>query len=74
MQIELIHQQDDTPSIFTEFLTANGAGFHQLAYWTDDFETTMRAVGNAGWPVVWSGGRDTAFDSPMSNRRTRPPR
>ena len=56
MQIELIRQEDDTPSIFTEFLTAHGPGFHQLAYWTTDFEDTMREVEKAGWPVVWSGG------------------
>ncbi|MDT5243209.1 MAG: hypothetical protein QOD36_585 [Mycobacterium sp.] len=56
MQVELIHQEDDTPSIFTEFLDANGPGLHQLAYWTEDFDTTMKAVADAGWPVVWSGG------------------
>jgi len=56
MQIELIHQHDDTPSIFTEFLAAHGPGFHQLAYWAKDFDATMKAVADAGWPVVWSGG------------------
>jgi hypothetical protein len=56
LQVELIYQHDDTPSIFTEFLAANGPGYHQLAYWTEDFETTMKAVEDAGWPVVWSGG------------------
>jgi hypothetical protein len=33
LQVELIHQQGDIPSIFTEFLTSRGEGFHQLAYW-----------------------------------------
>ena len=56
MQVELIQQQDDTPSIFTEFLASNGPGYHQLAYWTEDFDATMKAVADAGWPVVWSGG------------------
>ena len=56
MQIELIHQHDETPSIFTEFLAAHGPGFHQLAYWAEDFDETMKAVADAGWPVVWSGG------------------
>ena len=56
MQIELIHQQDATPSIFTEFLDRQRSRLHQLAYWTKDFTDTMRAVENAGWPVVWSGG------------------
>ena len=58
LQVELIHQHGDTPSIFTEFLAARGEGFHQLAYWTADFDATMRSVSNAGWPVVWSGGAD----------------
>ncbi len=56
MQVELIQQDDDTPSIFTEFLESSRPGFHQLAYWTADFEATMRKVEHAGWPVVWSGG------------------
>ncbi|WP_442928505.1 VOC family protein [Mycobacterium sp. JS623] len=47
---------DDTPSIFTEFLAAKGPGYHQLAYWAEDFDETMKAVEGAGWPVVWSGG------------------
>ena len=56
MQIELIYQHDEAPSIFTEFLAANGPGYHQFAYWAEDFEATMEAVENAGWPVVWAGG------------------
>jgi hypothetical protein len=56
LQLELIQQEDDTPSIFTEFLAANGPGYHQLAYWTEDFNATMTAVEDAGWPVIWSGG------------------
>jgi len=58
LQVELIHQECDTPSIFTEFLADGRRGFHQLAYWTEDFDATMRAVADAGWPVVWSGGED----------------
>ena len=56
MQVELIQQQDDTPSIFTEFLESSGPGYHQLAYWIEDFDDTMKSVLDAGWPVVWSGG------------------
>jgi hypothetical protein len=58
LQVELIHQDDDTPSIFTEFLAGGEEGFHQLAYWTEDFDATMHTVTGAGWPVVWSGGED----------------
>ncbi|MDT7765076.1 MAG: hypothetical protein QOC63_4496, partial [Mycobacterium sp.] len=56
LQVELIQQEDDTPSIFTEFVASGGPGYHQLAYWTEDFNATMDAVAEAGWPVVWSGG------------------
>jgi catechol 2,3-dioxygenase-like lactoylglutathione lyase family enzyme len=58
MQLEVIQQQDETPSIFTEFLAAGREGFHQFAYWTEDFDATMQVVEDAGWPVVWSGGED----------------
>jgi hypothetical protein len=60
LQIEVIHQQDDTPSIFTEFLSSSREGFHQLAWWTDDFDATLRGAEVAGWPVVWWGGEDEA--------------
>ncbi|MBL7500840.1 VOC family protein [Frankia sp. CNm7] len=55
LQVELICQEDDTPSIYTEFLESGSEGFHQLAWWTTDFDATMRSVDAAGWPVVWSG-------------------
>ena len=58
MQLELIHQTNDTPSTYTEFLANHGEGFNQLCWWTDDFEATMAAIRAAGWPVVWEGGED----------------
>lgn len=56
MQIEVIHQDDDSPSIYSEFTDAGGDGYHQLAYWADDFDAALAAGQGAGWPVVWSGG------------------
>nr|MDT0665347.1 VOC family protein [Micromonospora sp. DSM 115978] len=55
LQIEVISQSDDTPSIYTEFLDSGRDGFHQLAWWADDYDTTLKAVADAGWPVVWTG-------------------
>jgi glyoxalase/bleomycin resistance protein/dioxygenase superfamily protein len=55
MQIELIQQHDDTPSIYREFIEAHGEGFHQYAYWPTDFDGVMERAAAAGWPVVWSG-------------------
>jgi catechol 2,3-dioxygenase-like lactoylglutathione lyase family enzyme len=58
LQLELIQQHGDTPSVYTEFLADRGPGFHQLAYWPTDYDATMRAVNDAGWPVVWAGAED----------------
>lgn len=58
LQVELISQGDDTPSIYTEFLDSGREGFHQLAWWATDFDAAMRSIEAAGWPVVWSGGED----------------
>lgn len=55
LQVELIQQHCDTPSIFTEFLESNGEGFHQLAWWVEDFDDTVAAAVAAGYPVVWQG-------------------
>jgi hypothetical protein len=62
MQIELIQQHDDTPAIYREFLDAGSEGFHQLAWWIDDFDAMMHKAAAAGWPIVWSGkGGETRF-------------
>lgn len=55
MQIELIQQHDDAPSIYREFLDAGREGFHQLAWWAADFDATSRRAEKAGWPIVYSG-------------------
>jgi hypothetical protein len=60
LQLELIQQHDGTPSVFTEFLEAHGSGFHQFAWWITDFDDAVAAAETAGWPVVWTGGEDTA--------------
>jgi hypothetical protein len=58
LQIEVIHQEDDTPSVFTEFLASGREGFHQFAWWAEDFGGALDDARAAGWPVVWSGGED----------------
>ncbi|MFD4510218.1 VOC family protein [Streptomyces sp. NPDC058464] len=55
LQIELIQPDDETPSIYTEFLASGREGYQQLAWWVDDLDTAVQAVVRAtGWPVVWS--------------------
>jgi hypothetical protein len=55
LQIELVQQHGDAPSIYTEFLADGREGFHQIAYWAEDFEQAVAAGRAAGWPVVWEG-------------------
>ena len=55
LQVELIEQEDDSPSIYREFLDAGQEGFHHLAWWVEDFEGVARAAEDAGWPVVHAG-------------------
>jgi hypothetical protein len=54
LQLELIEQEDDSPSIYREFLEAGGEGFHHLAWWVEDFDEASRAAGDA-WSVVHAG-------------------
>src|SRR5262245_34149964 len=56
MQLELIQQHGDTPSIYREFRDAGGDGYHQLAWWTPDFDALLARAEAAAWPVVYSGG------------------
>jgi hypothetical protein len=55
LQVELIVQEDDSPSIYREFLDSGREGFHHLAWWAEDFEGVARAAEHAAWPVVHAG-------------------
>jgi hypothetical protein len=55
MQIELIQQHDETPSIYREFMVATGGGFNQIAYWVEDVDAVRAAAVAAGWAEVWRG-------------------
>ncbi len=55
LQVELIEQEDDSPSIYREFLDEGRQGFHHLAWWAEDFDAVAGAAGDAGWPLVHAG-------------------
>ncbi len=55
LQVELIQQHDDAPSIYREFLDSGRRGFHHVAFWTEDFDRTVAASEAEGWPVVHGG-------------------
>jgi hypothetical protein len=54
MQIELLQQHDDGPSIFREFLDAHGEGYNQLSWWATDFDAVLGRAEAAGWRLVFS--------------------
>jgi hypothetical protein len=73
MQIELIQQENDTPSIYTEFLESGHEGFHQFAWWVDDFDSALGAATSQGWPIVWSGGGENGSASYAYLERSKGP-
>ncbi len=52
VQIELIHQLDDRPSVYREFLDRQGPGFHQLCTVTADYDGTKAYYEQLGYPLV----------------------
>ncbi len=69
VQIELIQQLDDSPSMYRDFLEAGNEGLQHVAYWTTDFQELLdRAIGQ-GFTVGQEGsiggerGRFVYFDT-----------
>jgi catechol 2,3-dioxygenase-like lactoylglutathione lyase family enzyme len=69
LQIELIQQRNDAPSMYRDFLAAGREGLQHVAYWTNDFETDLARCLAAGFVVGQSGvagganGRFVYFDT-----------
>lgn len=55
LQIELIQQRNDAPSMYRDFLEAGHEGLQHLAYWTRQFEADLARVLRAGYAVGQSG-------------------
>lgn len=69
LQIELIAQHNDAPTLYREFLDAHPQGGQQhLGFWLDDFEPARQRALDEGWEVGHEGrmwGIDFAyFESP----------
>jgi hypothetical protein len=52
VQIELVHQFDDSPSVYRELFPANGNGLHQLCTMTHDFDGTKAHYEALGYEVT----------------------
>jgi hypothetical protein len=55
MQIELISQLEEGPSMFRELVPAGRSGLHHMSTYTQNFEADLEHYRNAGVEVVFSG-------------------
>jgi catechol 2,3-dioxygenase-like lactoylglutathione lyase family enzyme len=68
LQIELIQQRNDAPSMYRDFLAAGHEGLQHVAYWTEEFDAGLERAAAAGWQIGQSGhigenGRFVYFDT-----------
>jgi hypothetical protein len=64
LQIELIQQRNDSPSMYRDFLAAGREGLQHVAYWTRDFDDDFERIQKLGYEVGQSGhvgGADGRF-------------
>lgn len=55
LQIELIQQRNDAPSMYRDFLNAGHEGLQHLAYWTKSFDDDLARFLRAGYTVGHEG-------------------
>lgn len=69
LQIELIQQRNDAPSMYRDFLAAGREGLQHLAFWPDELDVALKDAEAAGFRVGQSGeigerGRFVYLESP----------
>lgn len=55
LQIELIQQRNDAPSMYRDFLQAGHEGLQHVAYWTRHFAEDLARVLKAGYAIGQEG-------------------
>jgi hypothetical protein len=69
LQIELIQQRNDAPSMYLEFLAAGGEGMQHMSYWTREYQALYDRALALGYRVGQEGqiggekGRFAYFDT-----------
>lgn len=69
LQIELIEQRNDAPSMYKEFIDAGREGLQHMSYWTTDYQTLYDRALQLGYKVGQEGqiggeqGRFAYFDT-----------
>ena len=67
LQIELIQQRNDAPSMYRDFLQAGHEGLQHVAYWTRDFDADLERALAGGYPIGHSGQVGGAKEPEMSS-------
>ncbi|OUZ10316.1 hypothetical protein BHE97_08200 [Aeromicrobium sp. PE09-221] len=70
MQIELIQQHDDVPTVYNAFLEHSPGGVQHTAYWTTEFDEKCRHLTDRGYVNAMDGrmgtkGRYAYFEHPQ---------
>ena len=55
LQIELIQQRNEAPSMYRDFLAAGHEGLQHVAYWTRTFDDDLHRILDAGYAIGQSG-------------------
>lgn len=55
MQIEIMRQNDDTPSLYREWREADGQGLHHICVLTDDMDRARTIMTAAGAEIIFEG-------------------
>ena len=69
LQIELIQQRNDAPSMYREFLDAGREGLQHMSWWTNDYQTLYDKALSLGYKIGHEGqiggeqGRFAYFDT-----------
>ena len=67
LQIELIAQRNEAPTMYQEFLDAGREGLQHLSWWPDDYDAAVERGLEQGWEVgqhgAIPGGRFVYFDT-----------
>jgi len=55
LQIELIHQRNNAPSMYVDFLAAGHEGLQHISWWPDDYDATYQRIAGSGLSVGQQG-------------------
>jgi len=55
LQVELIEQRNDAPSMYRDFLAAGNEGLQHVAYWTEEMDAALEHAARLGYHIGQSG-------------------